>query len=191
MARLNDPPVVSLDSIEACTSAPWLDCFVANVNSETSIYQTKSRDSKVREILPEQCNGHQLSVSRVNSTQAIRIQNLEVSNSAIIAENLVLREQVIKLQYELDRGSSRATVAKVNAVKDKVEAKLVELGNLVAELGKVRSTKRESTARQKSAVERHSPQRSPGSKAWRSAGIDDCRLPPILENKLYPRKTLE
>ncbi|MCJ1360108.1 MAG: hypothetical protein MMC33_010111 [Icmadophila ericetorum] len=158
MARLNDPPVASLDSIEAL--------------KRRFIRQNRE-------------------IARVNSTQAIRIQNLEVSNSAIIAENLVLREQVIKLQYELDRGSSRATVAKVNAVKDKVEAKLVELGNLVAELGKVRSTKRESTARQKSAVERHSPQRSPGSKAWRSAGIDDCRLPPILENKLYPRKTLD
>lgn len=49
MARLNDPPAASLDSIEACKLSPRTSLPLADVNSKTPIHQTEPRDSKVRE----------------------------------------------------------------------------------------------------------------------------------------------
>ena len=49
MARLNDPPAASLDSIEACKLSPRTSLSLADVNSKTPIHQAEPRDSKVRE----------------------------------------------------------------------------------------------------------------------------------------------
>ena len=135
---------------------------------------------------------------RANSTQSLRIRNLEAETSRLLSENIALREQVIKLQYEVDRNSNRRTLRNVDLVRGQLEAKLAELGSLVLELGNVKSNRRSSTSPVKDYVERKSPKRSPDQRNWKNALTlsdvtrgQDGRLPAIMEDKLYPRKTLE
>ena len=118
--------------------------------------------------------------------------------SRLLSENVSLREQIIKLQYEIEKNKSQSIEDNVTSVKAKLEEKLAELGGLVKELGQVqkntgtRRTSKGKTARQSS------PQRSPDQRNWKNVltlseatGGIDGRLPPIVEDKYYPRRTME
>ena len=86
----------------------------------------------------------------------------------------------------------------MTSVKVKLEEKLTELGGLVKELGQVQKatgTRRTSKGR---TVRQSSPQRSPDQRNWKNVltlseatGGLDGRLPPIAEDKYYPRRTME
>ncbi|KAH7350971.1 hypothetical protein BKA65DRAFT_396711 [Rhexocercosporidium sp. MPI-PUGE-AT-0058] len=134
-------------------------------------------------------------IARANSTQSLRIRNLENETSRLLAENLGLRGQILQLQGELENGRSQRIAQHTGVVKSQLEAKLLELGALLSGLGEVPSPQRR---RQSGKVARPSPATSPDQKNWKNicslseavAG-QEGRLPPILENKSYPRKTLE
>jgi hypothetical protein len=133
-----------------------------------------------------------LTVNRTNSTQSVRIRNLENEGSRLLAENLSLREQVIQLQSALEQQSTGASVDNINAVRDKLEAKIQELGGLVAELGQIQNPERQRRCKSQTAATR----RSPGERNWgNGAGFnldgEDGRLPTITEDKYYPRKTMK
>lgn len=109
-----------------------------------------------------------------------------------------LREQIIKLHYEVEKSTSRAVSEGVVTVKGKLEAKLAELGGLVKELGNVQKTADDQRAQKRKSLNRSSPKRSPDQRNWKNAltlsevtGGADGRLPPILEDKYYPRRTME
>ncbi|KAL8934663.1 MAG: hypothetical protein Q9211_005108 [Gyalolechia sp. 1 TL-2023] len=128
----------------------------------------------------------------VNSTQSLRIRNLESEVSRLLSENITLREQIIKLQFEIDNNFGADSIS---AVKGKLETKLAELGGLVQQLGKSAADRR--TARRRSGV-KSSPKESPAQKHWKNAlnisevtAGADGRLPPIVEGKYYPRRTLD
>ena len=134
---------------------------------------------------------------RVNSTQSIRIRNLESEVSRLLSENVSLREQVIKLHHEAEKSTELAVLESVNNVKGNLEAKLSELGRLVQELGNVQKNVG-SQRKQRKSILRSSPKRSPDQRNWRNAltlsevtGGADGRLPPIFEDKYYPRRTME
>ena len=134
---------------------------------------------------------------RANSTQSLRIRNLESEISRLLAENIAFREQCIKLQYEVNNGPSRGAMESVGNIKDRLEAKLTELGSMVQELGVVQRSSRNRSPRRKSAI-RSSPKRSPDQRNWKNAltlseatGGTDGRLPPIVEDKYFPRRTME
>ena len=134
---------------------------------------------------------------RANSTQSLRIRNLESEVSRLLAENIAFREQCIKLQYELDNGPGRDAMEGVGNIKGRLEAKLTELGGLVQELGIVAERKRNRSPRRRSGV-KSSPKRSPDQKVWKNTltisevmGGADGRLPPIVEDKCFPRRTME
>jgi hypothetical protein len=86
-------------------------------------------------------------------------------------------------------------VQNTRATKSQLEEKLLELGALISNLG-------DEPVRQKAPqgtkVVRESLSRSPAQKDWRNMytmgevvrGLEGS-LPPIMENKSYPRKTLE
>lgn len=83
-------------------------------------------------------------------------------------------------------------------VKGKLEAKLIELGGLVQELGKVQPAAETYQSPKQRSIDRISPKISPDQKTWKSAyplsdvaGGGEGRLPPIVEGKYFPRKTLE
>jgi hypothetical protein len=82
------------------------------------------------------------------------------------------------------------------AIKLQLESKLLELGALITGLGDHPAPKKKSP--QAGIITRTSPSGSPDQRNWKSmcalsevvAG-QEGRLPPILENKAYPRRTLE
>lgn len=132
-------------------------------------------------------------IARANSTQSLRIRTLENETSRLLAENLGLREEILRLQNEVENGRAQRFVDKTGLVKTQLEAKMLEIRTLISSLGD------EPTPRKKSPrtgrLIRASPRKSPDQTTWRnictSSEGQDGKLPPILENKSYPRRTLE
>lgn len=141
-------------------------------------------------------------IARVNSNQSQRIRNLEIEISRIIAENATLRQEVIAAQAEAERWRQTKSVNhEILELKDRLERKLKDVVALVGEMTDIP---------EKAMARRHSRRRSGADKLntlseaeWksrsamrelsakeRSEGLDG-RLPSILENKQYPRRTLE
>lgn len=123
---------------------------------------------------------------RANSTQSVRIRTLE-------CENASLREQIIMLQHEAERSASKSMQESVDTVKSGLEAKLAELGALVKDLGCVQR----STEKQRAQKRRSGNMSSPNQRIWKNrltlseaVGGADGRLPPIMEDKYYPRRTM-
>jgi hypothetical protein len=141
-------------------------------------------------------------IARVNSTQSLRIRNLEAEISRLLAENISLREQAINSAQEAERWrSSHKLIIEVGHLKDRLESKLSEVSAIVTELGSLpEKAARRSSYRRRSGI----PElvRSPDQKDWKNrqtiggviAGereLQEGRLPPIHEDKYYPRRTLE
>ncbi|KAF2204773.1 hypothetical protein GQ43DRAFT_387274 [Delitschia confertaspora ATCC 74209] len=159
MARLNDPPVAPGPS-------------------------TESVDAVKRRFLRQNRE-----LAKTNSQQSVRIRNLETEGARLLAENLSLREQVINLQNALETQSTRPSLENINTVKDKLEAKIQELGSLVAELGQIRRPKARRESRIQTAT-----RPSPEERQWRSGlclqEVENAMLPTIAEGKHFPRKTM-
>jgi hypothetical protein len=139
-------------------------------------------------------------IARANSTQSLRIRNLENETSRLLAENLDLREQILRLQNELENGQAKRIADQTGAIKLQLESKLLELGTLITGLGDQPAPKKKSP--QAGIITSQSPGQSPGQspdqRNWKSMCMlseavagQEGRLPPILENKTYPRRTLE
>ena len=97
----------------------------------------------------------------------------------------------------MERSTSRISPDNLDAVKGKLEKKLLELGTLVRGLGETQKDPANPPHEKRVSVNQGSPKRSPDKKKWRNAltlsevlGNEDGRLPPILEDKCYPRRTL-
>ena len=135
---------------------------------------------------------------RANSTQSIRIRNLESEVTRLLSENVSQREQIIKLHNEAEKFTGQAVFEAVHAVKGKLEAKFAELGGLMQELGNVQKNVESQRTRRRSSMNRSSPKRSPDQRNWKNTltlsevtGGADGRLPPIVEGKYFPRRTME
>lgn len=132
-------------------------------------------------------------LARANSTQSLRIRSLENETSRLLAENLDLREQIIQFRNELENNRAQQIIENTHATKSQLEDKLLELGALINSLGDEPMRKTTHTPKPRQSITRSPPQ-----KDWRnmyniseiSRGLEGS-LPPILETKLYPRKTLE
>ncbi|PQE10953.1 Shugoshin protein [Rutstroemia sp. NJR-2017a WRK4] len=138
-------------------------------------------------------------IARANSTQSLRIRNLENETSRLLAENLGLREQILRLEGELEHGRSRRVADRVSVVKSQLEERLLEIGALISGLGEESPRKKRSppNSRQYGGL-KSSPLRSPEQRSWKNmvtlseaVASQEGKLPPILENKQYPRRTLE
>ncbi|KAI4232429.1 MAG: hypothetical protein LQ349_005019, partial [Xanthoria aureola] len=134
-------------------------------------------------------------IARVNSTQSIRIRTLESEISRLLSENIALREEVIRLQFEID---NHVGSGNISTVKARLEVKLLELGGLVQELGNVEQSTEDRRALRRRSGAKVSPKKSPDQRNWKNAltisevtGGADGRLPPIVEDKYYPRRTLD
>lgn len=141
-------------------------------------------------------------IARVNSNQSQRIRNLEVEISRIAAENLTLRQEIITAQAEAERSRQTKTVNReILDLKDRLERKLKDVVALVSEMTDIpehAATRRQS--RRRSGAENL---KTTSEVEWKNRlaireGLAkergdslDGRLPSILEDKLYPRRTLE
>ncbi|KAF2142377.1 uncharacterized protein K452DRAFT_297679 [Aplosporella prunicola CBS 121167] len=128
-------------------------------------------------------------LAKNNSNQSVRIRGLESEQNRLLQENLSLREQVIQLQHELENTQGHNAVRHIGSVKDKLEAKIQELGGLVAELGSLQKPACEKTS------EATEPSRSREIYEWKQSMKEQMEepegvLPTIREDKYYPRRTL-
>ncbi|MCJ1243490.1 hypothetical protein MMC30_000687 [Trapelia coarctata] len=165
MARLNEPPAAPVESIEALKRR----------------FVRQNRE-----------------IARANSTQSIRIRNLEAETSRLLSENLFLRQRIINLQNELDDRPGKALLEEVGSIKDKMEIKLAELDGLVFDLGRAQKSGIAASSPSRRHSRRRSTKRSPDQRNWRNpltlseaTGGQDGRLPPIVEDKYFPRRTLD
>ncbi|KAK4455511.1 hypothetical protein QBC34DRAFT_69408 [Podospora aff. communis PSN243] len=136
-------------------------------------------------------------LARVNSNQSNRIRTLENECARLLSENLDLRGQVMRLEKELENNAADRIADHALEIKAKMEAQLAELAAMVAGLGTEPPAKRHSPERRIPA--RHAPRglKSPAQRRPRQTSADpetlaaqEGRLPPIYENKSYPRATM-
>lgn len=129
-------------------------------------------------------------LAKTNSQQSIRIRSLENDCSRLLAENLSLREQVLNLHNTID---SRPALDHIDAVKNQLEAKILELGGLVAGLSSLKSGIQKEKGRRKSQMAT-ARRKSGEARQWRSGlglqEVEDAMLPTIAEGKFYPRRTI-
>lgn len=137
-------------------------------------------------------------IARVNSTQSIRIRNLETEISRLLAENLAIREQAINIAQKAHKARKTCSrCSQLTAVKSQLEAKLSEISAVVNGLDVLDKDKQFSSP---------SWRRSSGLQLLNLPGQDRATfgsaerpvrqalegwMPPILEDKRYPRKTLD
>lgn len=127
--------------------------------------------------------------------QSLRIRSLESEVSHLLAENVSLREQVINLTQEIERlQAAKLLHDGVYEIKGRLDSKLAELTTLIADLGtlprkvgKLSGEGSEETRPKTSASELRHRVTEPEY----HAGVDDGKLPAIMEDKYYPRRTLE
>ncbi|GAB7356301.1 hypothetical protein MBLNU459_g7100t3 [Dothideomycetes sp. NU459] len=99
-------------------------------------------------------------LAKNNSAQCLRIRSLECDMSRLLAENLNLREEILRLQGQLCATETRINSSSLLSVKDQLEAKLREFGSLISEL----DTLQESRSDQISDI---SSRRHPNPASWR------------------------
>jgi hypothetical protein len=145
-------------------------------------------------------------IARVNSTQSQRIRNLETEISRLVAENVSLREQAIAAQTDAERWRVQAASIgwrEVSDLRERLQRKIAEMGELVIEMDRI-PERVERKGRRKSRMSNIGQRISATTEAeWRNrlslreaaiaeqAEALDGRLPAILEDKQFPRKTLE
>ncbi|RAL13601.1 shugoshin family protein [Aspergillus homomorphus CBS 101889] len=134
-------------------------------------------------------------IARVNSIQSLRIRSLESEISQLLAENVSLREQAIALSQELERYQAVKLLQEgVYDIKSRLDVKLTEFNNLVAELGELpRNYRKKNTAAPITSSTQSvlDWERKTAENELSLAPDEDGKLPVILEDKYYPRKTLE
>jgi hypothetical protein len=152
-------------------------------------------------------------LARTNSTQSQRIRNLETEISRLLAENIYLREAAIAAQRECEELRTRAADGEreawrdeVQSLRKKLEKQLSGLMGVVEVMGGMEervelSMKGTEKQRRKSShgILGMGDARSPDQRDWRNrqtlASVlnaeQEGRLPVIVEDKLYPRRTLD
>ena len=105
---------------------------------------------------------------------------------------------MIKLQHEVGRRPGLEARDSIGTFRSQLESKLADLTGLVQELGTIQQNLEPRRVSRRRSIQQSSPKRSPDQRNWKNAfgfsevtGAADGRLPPIAEDKYYPRRTLE
>ncbi|KAH8678096.1 hypothetical protein BX600DRAFT_144252 [Xylariales sp. PMI_506] len=136
-------------------------------------------------------------IARINSSQSLRIRNLENEYARMLSENLDLRGQILRLETELRESRAHRIADHALELKEKMEAQLLQWGTMLASLG------HEPTPRMTSPRAAKKPRIRPSmtiadSPRWRrrttleleSAALQEGRLAPLWEDKPCPRQSL-
>ncbi|KAL2362828.1 hypothetical protein RJZ56_004258 [Blastomyces dermatitidis] len=136
-------------------------------------------------------------IARANSMQSLRIRTLESEVSRLLTENASLREEVIATNQELEKFKHDGQLGcEIDNLKSKLDAKLAEFGSLIADLGSLpqrRGLAGKSRQRSIGGELQISPEAARRRSLMKAARqvTDEGRLPAIVEDKFYPRLTLE
>jgi hypothetical protein len=91
------------------------------------------------------------------------------------------------LQHTVDKQSATLSFENIDAVKSQLEAKMQELGSLVASLGQPKQSDRRRKSQQ---LARHRPQERTFRSGLCIQEVEDRMMPTIDEGKDYPRRTM-
>ncbi|KAK8228270.1 hypothetical protein HDK77DRAFT_415987 [Phyllosticta capitalensis] len=127
-------------------------------------------------------------LAKTNSNQSVRIRSLENEQTRILHENFLLHEEIIRLQSELERTRGDNAIRHVNAVKDKLDAKVLEISGLIAELNAIKNPPRPSDPEPSQATTEIFEWKRAMRTQAKEEQVED--LPTIQEDKFYPRRTL-
>lgn len=115
-----------------------------------------------------------------------------------MSENLELRGHILRLEKQVQDNSARRIADHALEIKAKLEAQLAECASLLGSLGLEPPSKRHSPQEGRLEKPRPGVARSPPQRKRRQTGMDaetlaeqEGRLPPIYENKTYPRPTMK
>ena len=115
-----------------------------------------------------------------------------------MTENLSLREYVVRLEHEAEKSASHRVLENVDDLASRLNDKVREFGTLVAELKGIGNSKRVGQIDVERAA--RASKRSPAEGVRERKALliaqevemdDSGRLPPIDENKQYPRLSLK
>lgn len=136
-------------------------------------------------------------IAKINSDQSQKIRRLENDCAHLLSENLELRAQILRLEKKIEDNSAQKIADHALEIKAKLEAQLSEFGSLLGSLGLEPPSKRHSPDGRRIARPRQSIARSPPQRKQHGTAADEealaeqeGRLPPIYENKTYPRATM-
>ena len=126
-------------------------------------------------------------LAKNNSSQSLRIRSLELEVSKLLSDNLELREKVFRLEGELFTARGKISSDAVRKVKDALLAKIGELSGVVEGLDEAAEEQEPRSERSvgKPMMEGQWRERQPLAELMR-----DSQMPTIVEDKLYPRRTL-
>lgn len=128
-------------------------------------------------------------LAKNNSSQSLRIRNLEIEVSKLLADNLELREKVFSLENELFVARNQVSGDAVKKVKDALLAKLADLSGVVEGLEEAVQFKSEDEVVrppiEKRVMEGQWRERQPLTEIMR-----ESQMPTIVEDKIFPRRTL-
>jgi len=103
----------------------------------------------------------------------------------------------MRLEKELENNHTDRIADHAMEIKAKMEAQLAEWGAMLASLGTEPPSKRHSPERRRGTKPSQKGLRSPAQRRSRETTVDpetlaakEGRLPPIYENKSYPRATM-
>jgi Shugoshin N-terminal coiled-coil region len=135
-------------------------------------------------------------IARVNSTQSMRIRNLEAETSRLLSENITLREVIIKLETNADRDRHRYALENLETVKSQLNDKVKELSELITGIGTYKHPRTDSRGSRRLSKSSASPKRSPRN--WKNTfslsevtGTQEGHLPSISEDAYVNRKPLQ
>lgn len=117
----------------------------------------------------------------------MRIRTLESDCSRLLAENLALRERAMHLQHTVDKQANSLSFENIDVVRSQLEAKMQELGSLVASLGQPKQMEKRRRSQQ---LARHRPQERNFRSGLCIQEVEDRMMPTIDESKDYPRRTM-
>lgn len=126
-------------------------------------------------------------LAKNNSSQSLRIRNLELEVSKLLSDNLDLREQVLSLQNEVENARRQASGDAIRQMKQDLRMKIAELNGLVD--GMDDDTQEERVVPDKERI------LSPSRQQYRERQplaelLQDAVMPTISEDKQFPRRTL-
>ncbi|CCU77227.1 Shugoshin [Blumeria hordei DH14] len=130
----------------------------------------------------------------LNHSQHIR--NLENEVSRLLAENLELREQVLRLQSELENRPVLDSDTRTLQLKLQLETKISEISTLLSHFGSNYKAKKKAISTREEQLKATPLHQLGGDLQNNWPPTEETadqieRLSPILEDKAYPRRTLE
>ncbi|RMZ01833.1 hypothetical protein D0860_07449 [Hortaea werneckii] len=188
MARLNEPPTAPANHTTSTLAAAGGE----NVDACATM-RTKSRPVTVPPPtdfleVKRRFIRQNRELAKNNSSQSLRIRSLELEVSRLLSDNLELREKVFRLEGELFTARGKISSDAVRKVKDALLAKIEELSGVVEGLDEAAAEEQEPRSERsvgKPMMEGQWRERQPLAELMR-----DTQMPTIVEDKLYPRRTL-